>query len=48
MLMIAEDLQLDYFQETKMNNYETYDKMVKGMCLSPNDNINSTFARNCV
>ena len=44
MLMIAEDLQLDYFQETKMNNYETYDKMVKGMCFSVNTSIGSTFA----
>ena len=48
MPMIVGDLQLGYSQEIKMNNNETYDKVVEGMCLTSYNNINSTFNWNSV
>ena len=41
MAMIVKDLQLGYSQEIKMNNNETYDKVVEGMRLTSYNNIDS-------
>ena len=37
--MIVKDLQLGYFQEIKMNNNETHDKVVEGMRLATHNNV---------
>lgn len=34
--------------EQHWRHYETYDKVVKGMCIPINTSINSTFIRNSV